>query len=340
MRCVPRAANAVEGPDTSGFGEGERYLGSDMPDATGRIELNLDGPLPNGFNFISATATSLADGSTSEFSAVCGYIDANDDGNPDTDGDSLCDDWETNGINYDGDDTVDLPLHMAPYHADPLHKDLFVEVDAFPGLGPVAEPNVANFPIDPRLTRTNTSLDRVIVAFYNSPVKNVLVGDLGINMHITVDALDQLAGNPNFPNSFADFDLVKAAHFGSPADQGNSAILGAKRLVFRYSIFVNTYGNDASSGLGELHGNDFIVALGGNFPAAAQTAAATWGTTTENERRDQQAATFMHELGHTLGLDHGGGDDINCKPNYLSIMRYRRQFNVAGVPALPRQPST
>jgi hypothetical protein len=33
----------------------------------------------------------------------------------------------------------------------------------------------------------------------------------------------------------------------------------------------------------------------------------------------------MHELGHTLGLHHGGGDDINCKPNYPSVMNYTFQ---------------
>lgn len=30
----------------------------------------------------------------------------------------------------------------------------------------------------------------------------------------------------------------------------------------------------------------------------------------------------MHELGHNLGLHHGGADDINRKPNYLSVMNY------------------
>ena len=34
----------------------------------------------------------------------------------------------------------------------------------------------------------------------------------------------------------------------------------------------------------------------------------------------------MHEFGHNLGLRHGGGDNINCKPNYLSIMSYTRQM--------------
>ena len=27
----------------------------------------------------------------------------------------------------------------------------------------------------------------------------------------------------------------------------------------------------------------------------------------------------MHELGHTLGLRHGGHDDVNYKPNYHSV---------------------
>ena len=35
-----------------------------------------------------------------------------------------------------------------------------------------------------------------------------------------------------------------------------------------------------------------------------------------------EASTFVHELGHTLGLRHGGLDDVNGKPNYLSLMNY------------------
>ena len=34
----------------------------------------------------------------------------------------------------------------------------------------------------------------------------------------------------------------------------------------------------------------------------------------------------MHEFGHNLGLRHGGGDGVNYKPNYLSIMNYAFQF--------------
>jgi len=44
----------------------------------------------------------------------------------------------------------------------------------------------------------------------------------------------------------------------------------------------------------------------------------------------QQAGTFAHEMGHTFGLQHGGGDNTNCKPNYQSVMSYANQ--VRGIP--------
>jgi hypothetical protein len=49
-----------------------------------------------------------------------------------------------------------------------------------------------------------------------------------------------------------------------------------------------------------------------------------WGINRRNDPR-VQAGTFMHELGHTLGLRHGGGDDILYKPNYYSVMNYTWQ---------------
>ena len=37
---------------------------------------------------------------------------------------------------------------------------------------------------------------------------------------------------------------------------------------------------------------------------------------------DLEASIFMHELGHTLGLCHGGDEKVNFKPNYMSTMNY------------------
>lgn len=42
---------------------------------------------------------------------------------------------------------------------------------------------------------------------------------------------------------------------------------------------------------------------------------------------DQQSGTFMHELGHSLGLTHGGNDHGHYKPNYLSVMNYAFQVS-------------
>jgi hypothetical protein len=46
-----------------------------------------------------------------------------------------------------------------------------------------------------------------------------------------------------------------------------------------------------------------------------------------------EAGTFMHELGHNLGLHHGGGlfdqgEEINYKPNFISVMNYNHQTGI------------
>jgi hypothetical protein len=81
-----------------------------------------------------------------------------------------------------------------------------------------------------------------------------------------------------------------------------------RRAVFHYALF----GDGASTsswGRGELFGNDFVVTM------SSITSASEWAT-------NQQASTFMHELGHNLGLRHGGDQETNYKPNYLSVMNY------------------
>jgi hypothetical protein len=80
------------------------------------------------------------------------------------------------------------------------------------------------------------------------------------------------------------------------------------------------YGGDATSGLTTPDLLGFMVTLG-NWDGCVGS-------------QDQQTGTFMHELGHVLGLDHSGGEgnanSVNYKPNYPSVMNYIFQF--VGVP--------
>ena len=65
-----------------------------------------------------------------------------------------------------------------------------------------------------------------------------------------------------------------------------------------------------------------MVSLGGWTPPNPAIAGHTGGVGS----RAEQAGTFMHELGHNLGLRHGGVDNVNCKPHHLSVMNYAYQF--------------
>ncbi|HDH41698.1 MAG TPA: hypothetical protein ENG12_04770 [Candidatus Altiarchaeales archaeon] len=217
---------------------------------------------------------------------------------PDTDGDALLDVWETRGFDYDLDGVIDLDLPSMG--ANWQHKDIFIEVDYMEHNRPI-----------------NSSIDNVTKAFANAPVDNP-DGTQGITLHVFIDEEVPYQYETNIWDGF---DAIKRNHFGSPKERGSDnwpAIRGAKWFTFRYCLFINKQRGTNSSGIAEISGNDFIVSLGA-WPSWV------WGRI--GGRQDAQAGTFMHELGHTLGLRHGGCDDINYKPNYLSVMSYSRQFS-------------
>ncbi|HEY3265943.1 MAG TPA: hypothetical protein VGM37_03385 [Armatimonadota bacterium] len=339
--------------DPSGFGEGEQYVGSVKPVVSGTFRLVVPGRLPAGLPFLGATSTDAL-GNTSEFGPT--YGDPDGDGSVDSDGDGLPDEWETKGIDFDGDGTIDLDLHALA--ADSRHKDIFVEIDYMEAADhthkPTLRPDKSALSIDP--------LAAVTAAFAASPVVNP-DGVTGINLHAMVDEsiteVTPLLFDSRGPGAADDFDDLKLGnpasiangHVGSAADRAstNAAnIIGAHRLAFHYCIFGHNCAESiGSSGISEIGGNDLMVTLRAHDPGPnndyeddANTISSAWGTTFDAEWADLVAGTFMHELGHNLGLEHGGGRGIpdaqaanraiNGKPNYLSVMRYGRQFNEAG----------
>jgi hypothetical protein len=263
----------------------------------------------------------------------------------DSDGDGLYDDWERFGIDANGDGDFadpgerDLPNGIDQNgdndttdpgeRADPRHKDIFVEMDwmdcATAGGDCAAGDTHTHRPQAAAVTN-------VVTAFRNAPVTNP-DGNNGINLHLDVsnsiphqNVLNfnggSLGCNSNVAGTgFGDFDTVKQNNFNNQ---------DARRYAFHYALGIHvenqaglTDSTQRFSGCGEIGGNDFYISFGG------------WGAGRPTVQ--EESGTIMHELGHNLGLLHGGdqGDDANnFKPNYLSIMNY--SFQLRGIPAANR----
>lgn len=148
---------------------------------------------------------------------------------------------------------------------------------------------------------------------------------------VSLNSVSAASGNGIVSNN-NDFDGIKRNYFGTAAERGtgdtlakNDPDLVAKAQVFRYALIARTSGPNTStcgsSGWAELGGNDMIITLGAKSSANCFT-----GT---NGSTDEQKGTFLHELGHTLGLRHNGNTDDNCAPNYPSVMNYAKQIPIA-----------
>jgi hypothetical protein len=105
-----------------GFGT-PTYLGSTKPDAHGsfRFQLTLSQTAKSYVATVTEpTAAGTGYGDTSEFSEACLTGDS--------DGDAICDEWETDGIDFDGDGSVDFD--PSAHGAKVGVADAFLEVDA------------------------------------------------------------------------------------------------------------------------------------------------------------------------------------------------------------------
>ncbi len=84
-----------------------------------------------------------------------------------------------------------------------------------------------------------------------------------------------------------------------------------RKGYFHYAIFAHQYisAGNFSSGQAEIGGDDIIVSIYNYYCSDALGSFAA-----------------VHELGHNMGLRHGGHDNLNNKPNYNSVMNYKFQF--------------
>lgn len=259
----------------------------------------------------------------------------------DSDGDGLLNAWETNGYDDDGDGSIDVDLPAMG--ARPDRKDLFLELDYM---------NAANHTHAP----TQNAIRAVVQAFANAAVPNG-DGTVGIQLHIDVGPLfgsgfTQVAGSNGVTGTFGDHGgggsvIVENGNtvidWDGAAGRAGTSFFTLKNMnanrnnIFRYAIFAHQTNarlatNDCTSGqaLG-IPGTNFFVTLGGVRANGTPCWTPDGGQSVGSD--NEQAGTLMHEFGHVIGLQHGGSDGVNNKPNYLSVMNY--SFQSCAVPSSP-----
>ena len=253
---------------------------------------------------------------------------------PDADGDGLCDDWESNGVivRVNGTDHL-IPLDKMG--ANPNHKDIFVQTDWM--LAPATQnSNGHSHKPNP------DAMQDIVKAF--AAVPNSLLrkpdgtdgnpdGADGINLH--VDCGPNCGMKPEFSaaTSFPETTYMYTAPACNLCSSPDTWVLfdilsttflnSGRSLIFHHAIFGHNQDCSAkcdtaadintSTGLSSGIGASKIMVTLGGFPGGIGSEL-------------QQAGTLMHELGHNLGLQHGGNVGSNYKPNYLSVMNYAFQF--------------
>jgi hypothetical protein len=213
----------------------------------------------------------------------------------DLDGDSIPDSIETQSWYLNAGGSPDV-------------QDVWVECDWMPGT----------------IWGQNQLRNRLNGVFNRAPVEG------GIELHLTIDSMipfeeqwGDFSTNEGYLEMWTKATAARAANFdGRPFTGADAATM---RPYMHYCAFVNAINSEGSSGVtlssatpaGGIPGDLFLVALGqyrGVIPGAIL--------------RRYQTGTVLHELGHNLGLTHGGaapGRHTNYKPNYLSVMSYHYQ---------------
>ncbi len=243
----------------------------------------------------------------------------------DSDSDGLCDDWEANGVYIHVPGKPDQFIDLPSMGADPMHKDIFLHIDYMAN-----DPAIAGSHSDkPKLD----AMANLQANFATAPVKNP---DLkpGINLHI--DCGPDCIMNPVTGALWGSASKAAALTETTPMDTvdtpGTVFTTGwtvfdslstafnatGRSIAFHHVIFahdlwtgnstsgISRNGSDVTTGA-----SDLVVSLG-SWPTPG-------GTSMEQE------GTLYHELGHNLGLEHGGRDPFNRKPNHLSVMNYNFQ---------------
>lgn len=254
----------------------------------------------------------------------------------DVDEDGLVDGWEVNHpsfdpldecdrvggechglLDLDGDEDdimtwLEYLIWRAGKATNPLEQDVIVEVDWIVGFDPRGDTQtfIGGDPDDPgQWTPGGNGIDdfleAAVYAFAQEDKNLIIVYDdqMPASTDGDNDKLSRREANRMYDNWF-DMNDRHSAYSG----------------ISRYGAIVDqlNIGDCGCSGITPTRRADFFISAWG----AVNGTGVPYVTT----KRDR-SGTFLHELGHALGLDHGGLSGTNYKPNYNSVMNYRFQLN-------------
>lgn len=166
---------------------------------------------------------------------------------PDADGDGLANTWETNGIDWNNDGTIDFTLPGA----NPNHKNLYIEVDYMRN----------HFPLGG--ATSSSAIEDVKKAFANALVSNP-DGNAGVTLTIQLD--NQIPHTDT--TSLSDLrDTIKPIWFGTDTERASpnrANLLAAKALVFHYALYAHDQpgSNSGSAGVADLPGMNLLATFG------------------------------------------------------------------------------
>ena len=243
-------------------------------------------------------------------------ISLSDDGDGDDDG--IPDGVERTGVRDRNGAQV---ANMAVLGADPCRKTVAVEMDFMEsqGIGHSHRPQSAAITEIQNAFKSAPVPSRSPCPYSGFPKTDPgFSKEAGINLILDED--DPITEQSTLPgaSTLADvcgaLDTIRASFFQL-----------ARRRYFHYMVWAHDLAPGLTNGGAQCRNNpdpygrgtDFVVTLG------------SWANSVGTVRH--QSGGIMHELGHALGLGHGGVDAINFKPNYLSVMNY--SFAATGIRA-------
>jgi hypothetical protein len=291
--------------------------------------LAASAPVPRGLCLLGGAAganlrglADVAGGSVSPSArSICPTLAA------DTDGDGIKDCWERNGgydLDLDGQLEFTFPPSMMPEVGT---KDIYLELDFMAPHRPSSDViarmkdvfrSAPTRPEAPNGWRLHVQVDDEIPhadeVFFDIRLSDSEprppAGSGAVNFTDLKTKIDCDAGQPT----------NRRGCFGTAAERQSpdaTFIAVARSIFFRYGISAHSQWNTATAGVASIGGADLLISLGQGDPQEAVQLLSG-----QPLPHDAEAMTLLHELGHTLNLEHGGRQKANYKPNYFSVMNY------------------